>query len=69
MTEVVDMDLKNEIHLHKVENVNNDKELDEAYQNMISAIESEAIRLRELNIMHALDELRSEEQLPIVLQC
>ena len=67
MTEVVDMDLKDEIHLQKVQNANNDEELDKGNQNMMSAIESESIRLREVNIMHALDELRSEELLHIVL--
>ena len=69
MTEVVDMDLKDEIHLQKVDNVNNDEELDKGYQEMMSSIESEAIRLREVNIMNALDELRSEELLHIVLEC
>ena len=69
MTEVVNVNLKDEICIDE-ESVNG-KSHDASDQKIYIVdylIESEAKKLREANILCALDELRLEEKLPIILQ-
>ena len=64
MTEVVNLNLGNGIAVTQ----DNHEEEATSFDHVESLILSEAKKLREINIMSALDELRSEETLPIILQ-
>ena len=63
MTEVVNVNLQNELDITK----DGEDETHFSYD-IDSLIASEAKKLREVNIVSALDEIRSEEQISIILQ-
>ena len=69
MTDVVNLNFKDDEHISPQNNVGtNEKAEEEKSYNMESLIESESRKMVELNIRIALDEIRSEENYSIILQ-